>query len=130
MKRSHLYIIWGALFALCAGLGFLPAPEGGLKALCLVLSAAFFLPPLLLIRSGHRETVALVRNLAALALALDLILLVLNILSASFSEAVGTVLHCILVIAGSPLICSRCWALVLFLWAFVLHYGNRELKTA
>ena len=128
MKRSYLYLIWAALFALCAGLGFLPNPVGGVKALCIVASVAFFVPPMVIIRGGHRPAVMLVRNLALVALALDLVLLVLNILSASFSESVGTMLHYVLVIAASPMVCARVWALVLFLWAFVLQYANRELK--
>ena len=130
MKKSHLYPIWAALFAVCAGLGFLPAPEGSLKVLCILLSVAFFVPPLMLIRIGDRQDIALVRILSAMALTADLVLLVLNILSASFSETVGTILHCVLIIAGSPLICSQCWALVLFLWAFSMLYAHQELNKA
>ena len=128
MKKSLLYAIWGLLFAVCAGLGFLPEPQGAVKALCTVLSAVFFVPPLILIHFGDRPTVTLVRNLAALALVVALVLLVLNILSASFSETAGTVLHYMLVIAASPLVCSQRWGLVLFLWAFVMLDGHQELK--
>ena len=82
MKKKALYVLWGVLFALCAGLGFVPAPEGVLKWLCTGLSVLFFVPPMLLARSGDRETRLLVRSLALAALVLAAVLLVLNILSA------------------------------------------------
>lgn len=128
MKNSVLYAIWAVLFAVCAALGFLPEPEGALKVLCVVLSVAFFVPPMLLVRKGQRHTTQLVRNLAFLALLIAVVLLVLNILSASFSETAGIILHCVLVIAASPMVCSRYWALTLFLWAYLMLHCRSELK--
>lgn len=128
MKNSLLYTLWAVLFALCAALGFLPDPEGALKVLCVILSVTFFLPPMLLVRKGERHTTEVVRNLAVLALLIAVILLVLNILSASFSETAGTILHYMLVIAASPMVCSRYWALTLFLWAYLMLHCRAELK--
>ena len=128
MKNSVLYALWAILFAVCAALGFVPAPTGALKALCVVLSVAFFLPPLLLVHRGDRHTVSLVRTLSVLALVLATVLLVLNILSASFSETAGTVLYYVLIIAASPMVCSRYWALTLFLWACLMIHSSQELK--
>ena len=128
MKKTVLYVLWGVLFAVCAGLGFIPEPEGALKWLCTGLSVAFFVPPMLLARSGDRNTVALVRLLALMALILASVLLVLNILSSSFSEMTGIILHYVLIVAASPLICSRFWALTLFLWAYLMLYCGKKLK--
>ena len=128
MKNTLLYVLWGILFAVCAALGFIPEPEGALKWLCTALSVLFFVPPMLLARSSDRHTRMLVRNLALLALILAAVLLVLNILSASFSETVGTILHYVLIVAASPMICSRYWALTLFLWAYLMLYCRKKLK--
>ena len=38
MKKQHLYWIWLGLYGLCAGLGFIPAPEGALKWLLVALA--------------------------------------------------------------------------------------------
>lgn len=128
MKKTVLYVLWGILFAVCAGLGFIPEPEGAVKWLCVSLSVLFFVPPMLLARSGDRATVMLVRNLALLALLLAAALLVLNILSASFSEMTGIILHYVLIVAASPMICSQYWALTLFLWAYLMLYCRKKLK--
>lgn len=127
MKNRILYVLWGVLFAVCAALGFLPAPEGALKVLCVVLSVVFFVPPMLLVHSGDRRNTALVRNLAVLALVLALVMLVVNILSASASETIGTVLYYMLIIVTSPMICSRYWVLTLFLWAYLMIYSGKKL---
>ena len=128
MKKTVLYVLWGILFAVCAGLGFIPEPEGAVKWRCVSLSVLFFVPPTLLARSGDRATVMLVRNLALLALLLAAALLVLNILSASFSEMTGIILHYVLIVAASPMICSQYWALTLFLWAYLMLYCRKKLK--
>ena len=128
MKDSLLYTLWAVLFALCAALGFLPEPEGSLKVLCLLLSVAFFLPPAVLAYRGSRRNIQIIRNLSALALLTAAVLLVLNILSASFSQQTGLILHYILVIATSPMICSRYWALILFLWAYLMLHCHKKLK--
>ena len=127
MKNRTLYLIWAGLFALCAGLGFLPEPAGAGKGFCVLMSLAFFLPPVLLALRGDG---ALVRNLAIAALAVDSVLLVANIASVVLPEGVGTVLHYMLVIAGSPLICSQNWALTLFLWACIMIFAGNKAKKA
>ena len=128
MKNSVLYILWAVLFALCGALGFLPEPEGSEKVLCLLLSVAFFLPPAVLVYRGDRRDIQIIRNLSALALLTAAVLLVLNILSASFSQMAGLILHCILVVATSPMVCSRYWALILFLWAYLMLHCHKKLK--
>ena len=124
MKNRILYVLWGALFILCAALGFIPEPAGAGRLLLTLVSLLFFLPPAMLIRSakkaGSRSQLALIRNLSALSLGLTAVLLILNFLTAFRSETLGNILHAVLVIVSSPMICSGHWALSLFLWACLL----------
>ena len=132
MKAKKLYALWAVFFILCAGLGFIPEPEGTLRFVLTFVSLLFFLPPaLLLLRAGNRQdadTAKLIRNLAALSLGLTLVLLILNFFTAFASEALGRVLHYVLVIVSSPMICSGHWAMSLFLWACLLMASSRQLR--
>ena len=133
MKKNLLYALWGGLFILCAGLGFIPEPTGALKALMRALSLLTFLPPAILLyrasRQQDRQTVLLIRNLSALWLALTLVLLILNFLSAGSNEIWGSILYYTLVIVTSPMGCSGHWAMSRFLWACLLMVSLRELRT-
>ena len=124
MKNQYLFALWGALFILCAGLGFIPEPAGALRILLTGLSVLFFLPPAVLVWKGHRERnrrqLALVRDLSIVSLSLSVLLLIANFLSAFHSELLGNILHGVLVVVSSPMICSGHWALSLFLWACLL----------
>ena len=62
------------------------------------------------------------------ALILTAVVLILNFLSATGGEFVGNVLHYLLVIVSSPMICSGYWALSLFLWACLLTLSRKVLK--
>lgn len=132
MGKKTLYALWGGLFILCAGLGFIPEPSGAAEAALTVLSLAFFIPPaLLLYRAGREEdryTQKLMCCLSALSLGLTLVLLVLNFLTVFRSEFVGNVLHYILVIVSSPMICSGHWAMSLFFWACLLMVSLGQLR--
>lgn len=125
MNNRTLFALWGGLFLLCAGLGFLPESVFGLLA-----SLAFFVPPaLLLYRAGEdRHTILLVRNLSALSLGLTLVFLVLNLMTAFASETLGTMVYYILVIVSSPMICSGHWAMSMFFWACLLMMSLKLLK--
>ena len=125
MTKRNLFVLWGVLFALCAGLGFLDPSAFGLIA-----SVLFFVPPaILLYRAGKdRHTLLLIRNLSALSLGLTLAALVLNLLTAFGSELLGSFVHCILVIVSSPMICSGHWAMSMFLWACLLMISLKLLK--
>ena len=132
MNKKLLYALWGCLFILCAGLGFIPEPEGSVQILLTILSLLLFLPPALLLQQsgkrGNLHTVKLIRNLSALSLGLTLVLLVLNFLTAMRSEFLGSVLYYILVIVSSPMICCGHWAMSLFLWACLLTASWKQLK--
>lgn len=129
MNKNTLYALWGGLFILCAGLGFIPQPNAAVQLLMTALSLLFFLPPTLLLH-WHRDaaTVMLVRNLSALSLLATLVLLVLNFLFALSSEVIGNVLHYALIIVSSPMVCSGYWVLSLFLWACLLTISRKILK--
>ena len=124
MYKKYLFPLWGALFILCAGLGFLPESQGWMTA----LSVLFFLPPAVLLYQKERHSVLLVRNLSALSLAVTLLTLSLNFVLAVSSETLGNILHYILVIVSAPMICSGCWVLSLFLWACLLMASLKILK--
>ena len=129
MRKKWLLRIWGLLFVLCSGLGFLPEPQGAAEALLKLASLCFFIPPFLLLRRAKpdqdRDTVLLIRNLSALSL----VLLAANFLSVLADRRLGDLLYCMLVIVSSPMICSGFWALSLFLWACLLVLGEKYRKS-
>ena len=129
MKSQFLYALWGALFILCAGLGFIPEPAGLLRVLLTGLSILFFLPPAVLVWNGRREkdrqTLMLVRNLSIVSLGLSVGLIIANFLMAFRSELLGDILHGVLVVVSSPMICSGHWAMSLFFWACLLISSAR-----
>lgn len=124
MNKKLLFTLWGGLFIVCAGLGFIPAPEGAARFALTAVSLLFFLPPAMLAFRAAKEedahTLKLLRNLAALSLTLTLVLLVANVLSALGPEGLGAFLHALLVIVSAPMVCSGYWAVSLFLWACLL----------
>ena len=128
MKKNVLFTLWGVLFVLCAGLGFLPDANGG----TLGASLLFFLPPALLLHGADkgkdRHTLLLVRNLSVLSLGVTLVTLILNFVLAVSSETLGTILHYILTIVSAPMICSGYWVVSLFLWACLLMASLRLLR--
>ena len=126
MNKKMLFTLWGVLFILCAGLGFIPAPAGALKGLMTALSVLFFLPPVLLLWKADRETGLLIRNLSLLSLCVTLVTLILNFVLAVSSEFLGDVLHYVLVIVSAPMIASGYWVLSLFLWACLLMVSLKK----
>ena len=128
MSKKTVFALWGGLYILCAGLGFIPEPQGFWKGVLTALSVCFFLPGAMLLRDADRQTAALIRNLAAASLGLTLLALVANFLSFGASDAVGDALYAVLVILSSPMVCSGYWLLSLFLWACLLIVSQQILK--
>ena len=124
MSKKTLYYIWGGLYILCGLLGFIPQPEGIVKALMVLSSLVFFVPGGVLLYISHREgdlrTAAIVRNLSLISLGVTLFLLVLNFLSGRASAAMGDFLYGLLVMLASPMVCCQYWFVSLFLWACLL----------
>ena len=132
MSNTVLYAIWGGLYALCAGLGFITEPKNSTQILMTFFSLALFVPPFLLnYRSAQkkdRRTLTLIRNLSFYWLVLASVLLVGNFLTVFASETLGNLMHMLLIIVASPLIASGSWALTLFLWACVFFDARSKLK--
>ena len=130
MKNKTVFTLWGGLFIVCAGLGFIPEPAGLLRLLLTAVSVLFFLPPAVLLyraKQGRDDALRkLIRNLSALSLGLTLVLLILNFLTAFGTEAAGTMLYAMLVMVSSPMVCSGYWVLSLFLWACLLMASLRR----
>ena len=120
MNKKWFYGLWACLFILCAAGGFIPEPAGALRTALTVLALLFFLPPALLLYRKEKSDVRLISHLSGLSLGLTLLLLILNFFSAFASEYLGQVLHYLLVIVSSPMVCSGHWVLSLFLWACLL----------
>lgn len=132
MKKSSLITVWGIFYIICAGLGFIPEPEGAVRIFLMVISVLFFVPPAILLfdafSSGDRKTVRLIRRLAALSLGVTLVLLIANFLGALASEWLGSLLHVLLVLCSAPMFCSNYWVLSLFLWAVLLVASMQKRK--
>lgn len=124
MKKSTLLLIWGILYIICAGLGFIPEPQGMVRAMLFLVSLLFFLPPAVLLyrgkTQGDRDAVRLVRWLSASSLGLTLIGLCGNILAALGGTALGNIMHILLGLVSAPMFCSNFWVVSLFLWAVLL----------
>ena len=124
MKKSTLLLIWGLLYIICAGLGFIPEPQGMVRAVLFLVSLLFFLPLAVLLyrgkTQGDRDAVRLVLWLSAASLGLTLIGLCGNILAALGGDALGNIMHILLGLVSAPMFCSNFWVLPLFLWAVLL----------
>lgn len=125
MSKKMLYSLWGALFVLCAVLGLLP--DAGIWGIAAAL--AFFLPPAMLLYRGDRETRRLIRNLSALSLGMTALALVVSMLTAAGSEALGNSLHYVLGIVSVPMFAARYWVLSLFLWACLLVAAGKKVRS-
>ena len=132
MLRKFLYALWGCLFSLCAGLGFIPEPEGLMATVLTFFAVTAFVPPFALLyfsgKNGNTADSMLIRNLSALSLGLTSAALIANFFTAFASETLGQILHYILIIVSSPMICSGHWVLSLFLWACLLMVSIKQLK--
>lgn len=132
MSKKFLYTLWGALFILCAGLGFIPAPAGFLKFLMVALSLAFFAVPACLVKQLEKEKnrmhLTVIRNLALTSLVLTVALIMANFFSLMAPEGLGNALYVLLVIVSAPMVCSQYWVLSLFGWACLMLWTRSLLK--
>lgn len=121
MKNKQLYLLWGGLYVLSAGLSLIEKPGSLLQAVMFLVALGFFVPGGILLYRGHREKnagiIASVRWISAGSLGITLLLLVANVLSVAAPRAVGNVAYALLVLFSAPMICSQIWVLSLFLWA-------------
>ena len=132
MNKKLSFILWGILFVICGGLGFVPQPEGALKVLMSLLAFGFFgLGGWILWQAGQQKDfaiVSLIRNLSLASLLITLAMLVANFLSVFTSQWLGNMLHYMLIVVSSPMLCAPSWAVSLFLWACLMVVSHRMLK--
>ena len=124
MKNKQLFALWGGMYILCAGLGFIPSPAGPLSTFLTLLSIAFFIPGGVLLYRGQKtgdfQTVKTVCALAGGVLGATLQVLILNFLSYGATEVTGDLLYGLLILVSSPMVCGGNWLLGLFGWACLL----------
>ena len=132
MTKTSYFTLWAGLFVICAGLGFIPEPQGFARVLMTAFSLLFFVPPVMLMyfagQKKDRLTIRLIRDLSLASLALTVLLILANFFSLMAPEAVGNVLYVLLVIVSSPMVCSGCWVVSLFCWACLLMGSLSLLK--
>lgn len=128
MKRTTLWAAWAALYSICTGLGFIPEPEGLLRALLFLLALGFFVPPALLLKRGALQDVRWICRLSLLSLGLTLGALIGSILSAFGSETLGDAMHVVLGLVSAPMFCSNYWVVSLFLWAVLWMVARKRRK--
>ena len=128
MNKKLLFALWGILYILCAGLGFLPEPEGAARFLLTALAVVFFLPPAILLATGDLQSRKLIRNLSIASLSLTVVLIIANVLSIRGSTALGDGLYAMLIVISSPMVCGGNWLISLFLWACLLTVSIQHSK--
>lgn len=132
MQNRKLFLAWGILFLICALLGFIPEPDGLLKALMVLLSLIFFVPGGILLYQAMQihdvSTMRLLRGISFTSLITTLVLLIINFLSVSAPETVGNYLNGLLTILSAPMVCSQYWALSLYLWACLMITSHTFIR--
>lgn len=124
MKNWKYFLLYGSwiwLYLLCAGLAHITQPQPAQSVALTVVALIFFIPAVILLIDGLRnkrqKQLRLLRWISISSLVLTLLLLIANVLSALASEAMGNVLHEILIFVSVPMVCSQHWVLSMFLWA-------------
>ena len=120
------------MYAICAGIGFIPAPQGIAQGIMIFFSLVFFLPPAILFHRAtgkkDKETFKILRNLSLTWLITATVALCINILSVGASALVGNILYYILILVTAPMVCGQFWVMSLFLWACLLIASWTKLK--
>ena len=124
MKKRILYGLWAFLYVLCAGLSFIPQPTEILQVAMTLLSLVFFAPGIVLlvdaIRSKNKKSLFTLRLISLCSLGLTTIAYICNLLSATASDAAGTVLYYVLLVVSAPMVSMGYELVSLFLWACLL----------
>lgn len=126
MSNTLLYTLWGILYILTAGLGFIPEAEGFLAGLLIVLSLIFFVPGFMLLYRGEKKTV---RILSFISLGSTVVCLLLNVWSVGMTRDMGEFLYILLGLVSAPMFCGRIWLIGLFGWASLLMGTVMKLPT-
>lgn len=121
MKTKNLFLLWSGCYIVCLLLSFIPAPADFVRILFALISLLFFVPGgILLLRGrGRSDRVLLLRLrlISGLSLLLTAVMMLVNLLSITGSEALGKVMYVLLLLVSAPMTISFHWMLSLFLWA-------------
>ena len=132
LSNESLYGAWAGLYIVCALLGFIPNPQGLVKAMMVLVSGLFFVPGSMLLyrsgKTGDRKVQLTVCILSALSLALTTIALALNFMTVGAPEAAGDAFHALLVVVSAPMVSGGYWIVSLFAWACLLMTAISMLK--
>lgn len=132
MTNKQLSVLWGGMYILCAGLGFIPSPAGALSSLLTLLAIGFFIPGgVLLYRAYKAKDKVSIKTICALSggvLGMTLLVLIFNFLSYGATQATGDLLYGLLIFVSSPMVCGQNWLIGLFGWACLLMSGLSCLK--
>ena len=132
MSNRFLYIAWGVMYAICAGLGFIPNPQGVATGLLVFFSLVFFLPPAILlyraIKADNKRAISRLRAISLTWLIVTTCAICVNIMSVASTLLVGRVVYYILILVTAPMICGQSWILSIFLWALLLTISWKHLK--
>ena len=134
MKNKTLFLIWGGLFILCAGLGFIPAVYGFARVLLVLAAIVFFIPPWILFYRGQQKKdpglLALLRGISISSLVATLTLLILTIITAGTNATASDFFYVLLGVFSAPMFCSQGWVISLFLWACLFIASASALRKA
>ena len=126
-----LYGLWAAMFALTAWLGFVPPADDMAANVYRILSGVFFIWPWMILLKSRNEDQPRHRQVIKLlclgSLAGTMVLMALNVISANWSEALGTALNAALTIFSAPMVCGQAYALSLFMWGTLLMGANSRV---
>ena len=126
MSNILLYTIWGVLYILTAGLGFIPESDGFLAGLLILIALAFFVPGFMLLYRGEKKTV---RILSLISLGATVLCLLLNVWSVGMTRDMGEFLYILLGLVSVPMFCGRIWLIGLFGWSCLLMGSLMKLPT-
>lgn len=124
MKEKVLYGIWGAMAALCIGLGTLEADFLLLKIALGLIGVMFFVPGGILLydalSAGNRKGVLRIRWISLLSLVLTVVSFLAFFITAARGAAAAEIFYDVLLILSCPMLCCQWWVISLFLWSCLL----------
>jgi hypothetical protein len=127
MKTKNLWLTWLYLFAFCCIIGFVPEPPGLIKGLFLLAAVAFFIPGVMLLHQEGKRTAKRIVLISAASLVCTTVTVILNFASVLLEDVWGIVLHILMGIVSTPMLCSQIWVISLFGWACLLMLGIFKL---
>ncbi len=127
--KNKIWLWWLYLALFCCILGFIPEPDGLVKALTVLAGVSFFIPGAILLVQGNRKNCRRIFFISLASLVLTTLSIILNFASILMPRFWGTVLYIVMGILSTPMLCCRIWVISLFGWAcFLVISGFRMGK--